>query len=73
MIPIDLHGLTVPEAKRKVEALINECRVEGYIKECEFITGTGKIKGAIQKLLTDYEIEYFDTWGNEGSFTASVE
>jgi DNA-nicking Smr family endonuclease len=73
MIKVDFHGLTVAEAKRKTEELINECRVNGYVKCCEFITGQGVIKEALKRLLDKYEIEYSDTWGNEGSFKTDIE
>ena len=71
---LDFHGLTVKEAKRVVEKLIDDARSCGATYDCKFITGQGRIKKALIKLLKKtYGFKVYEQISNPGVIKVEIE
>ncbi|NVM33973.1 MAG: hypothetical protein HWN81_00155 [Candidatus Lokiarchaeota archaeon] len=70
---IDFHGQTVESSKREVNKLVDDARSCGVMYHCQFITGQGKIKQVLIKLLKDYGFKVFEKIGNPGILKVDIE
>jgi len=61
---IDFHGMTVEEAVKDVNKLVDQARMDGATYHCHFITGEGKIKQRLIELLKNYGFRVFAKEGN---------
>ena len=73
MVVVDYHGKTIEDALRDAEEKISNARAAGSAVQVEFITGHGKIKQELPKLLKKYKIECAEKLGNTGALIAILE
>jgi hypothetical protein len=72
-IEIDFHYVSVEDAIRIVESVINEARLESKQISCSFITGRGKIQKTLMDMLKNgYELEPRISIMNTGVLTVDI-
>jgi len=70
---LDFHGMTVKDAEQTVHKLVDDARSCGATYECHFITGQGKIKIALIKMLKSYGFRVFEGTKNPGELKVEIE
>lgn len=67
------HGWKLEEAISDVEMLISRARMSNEPIYMEFITGNGKIKHTLLKILKEYGINGQEQLGNSGVIVSNLE
>jgi hypothetical protein len=67
------HGWKLEEAISDVEMLISRARMSNEPIYTEFITGNGKIKNTLLKILKEYGINGQEQLGNSGVIVSNLE
>lgn len=73
MKDLDLHGLTVEEALRAMDHLVDECRMKGGEHEVHIITGHGKIRDALALYFKENQLSYRFEYGNNGAYWVMID
>lgn len=73
MIKRDFHGYKLEDAKRAVEDIIGQCRINSGYTKAEFITGHGVIQQELLALCEDYGLEAHVDWANSGVINVTIE
>lgn len=70
---IDFHGMTIDEAKSKVDQTISQVRASRTSESVEFITGFGTMRPVIFEYLQSYGLYPTYKMGNEGTIIVLVD
>lgn len=73
MKQVDYHHFLVEDALRHADTVISEIRMTRRTETVEFITGFGKIRGALLLHLEGYGLEPTYKLGNAGTIICEVE
>jgi len=69
----DFHGLTIEEAKQRIDSFVDQARMSSKSQDIEIITGNGPLKWAMIEYCRDCGLECSVSWNNGGVILLYIE